>query len=412
MAKFLYDTGLRTYNLGIGLASLFNDKAKDWTQGRKEWAADLSKEAAKIDRDKKTIWFHVSSLGEFEQGRPVMEKLKEEGNNLVLTFYSPSGYNEMRSWKKADVVSYLPLDTKKNAKKFITIVQPDLAVFVKYDLWFHYLNELKRKNIPSILISARFYPGQLYFKQWTKWGKNMLFLLDKILVQDKQSKDLLDSIHYPYCELIGDTRYDRVEELSKNTDAFPEIEKFIGGKGVFIAGSSWPLDEKVFIPYILENDHDLCYIIAPHDVGKNHIDALLKKFKGRAILNSQIADHKDEKILIIDGIGMLSRLYKYAKISYVGGAFKEGLHNILEPAAYGLPVITGPNHKGFLEGSEMEKAGALIRVKNENDFSQIMEKLILDSKFYFQTKENALEFVNSRIGASEKSLLSINAFLK
>jgi len=276
MGKLLYNIGISGYNFGIKIASLFNDKARLWVIGRKNWRKQLRDQVSKIDPGKVKVWFHVSSLGEFEQGRPVMEELKKRKNiSLIISFYSPSGFEIMKNWEEADVVIYLPVDNKKNAKDFIEIIEPSAAIFVKYDLWFHYLNELKKKKIPSVLISARFYSSQIFFKKWASWYRKLLFLFDKILVQDQNSLDLLNSVSYSHAILTGDTRYDRVSELSKNTDRFSEIESFIGNKKVFIAGSSWPSDEKVMSAYILENPDDLRFIIAPHDIAKEHVQSLL-----------------------------------------------------------------------------------------------------------------------------------------
>jgi len=358
------------------------------------------------------VWFHVSSLGEFEQGRPVMEEMKKTENiNLILSFYSPSGYEQMKNWMNADLVTYLPLDTKKNASDFISIIKPDLSIFVKYDLWFHYLSQLKSKSIPALLISARFYPSQFFFKSWTSWYRKVLFLFDRILVQDQESLDLLHSVDYKNAEISGDIRYDRVDELSQNKDRFNEIEEFIGDKKVFIAGSSWPLDEKVMISYFLKNEHGLRIIIAPHDVSDDHINSLLQKFKGKAIRYSKINEISGEYILVVDKIGILSRIYKYADISFIGGAFKEGLHNILEPAAYEIPVITGIDHDGFPEGPAMEKEGGLFRVKDENQFALRMDKLLLNEQAYASASRSAGRFINERKGASLRTLKVIDQYI-
>lgn len=412
MGKLIYNIGLNFYYSGIRIASLFNNKAQLAIDGRKNWKYKLQNQVSKLDSNRKTVWFHVSSLGEFEQGRPVMEALKKDKNiNLIVSFFSPSGYEIMKGWKLADVICYLPFDTKKNAKHFIETIKPDLAVFVKYDLWYYYLARLKKEGIASVLIAARFYPSQVYFKTFGSWYRKMIFLLDKILVQDEVSFNLLKAIGYTSLVNTGDPRYDRVIELSKNKDSFNELESFIDGKKVFIAGSSWPLDEKVMIDYMLENKHDLRFILAPHDIGKEHVQSLKNKLKGKAILYSQIKEKKDEPVLIIDSIGMLSRLYKYADVSYIGGAFKEGLHNILEPAAYGVPVITGPDHSGFLEGPAMEKAGGLFRVNSEKEFRELMQKLISDEDFYTTSCEAAKSFIIKNCGASEKTFSSIKGYL-
>lgn len=412
MGRRLYDIGIFGYRFGIKAASLFNEKARLWIDGRKNWRRKVESAIGKLDKGKESLWFHVSSLGEFEQGRPLMEALKRDKEiNLILSFYSPSGFEVMKNWPGADLIIYLPADTKKNADDFIKLIDPCLAIFVKYDFWYHYLNELKKKNIPSLLISARFYPGQLFFKRWAKWYRSMLLFFDKILVQDQLSMDLLASAGYPNAVLTGDTRYDRVWELSRNNDPFPEIEKFIHDKKLFIAGSTWPLDEKIILPYIEKNSKNLCFIIAPHDISNVHVSSLKNKLGGKAILYSDLDKWVDEKVLILNSIGMLSRLYKYAYIAYIGGAFKEGLHNILEPAAYAVPVITGPDHEGFLEGPMMESAGALFRVRNEEEFAQIMDRFMGDMDFRDKASEKAKNFIKNNTGASEKTLAYVEEYL-
>lgn len=411
MGRLGYEISLFSYYLGITLASPFNPKAKEWVKGRKNWRKKIKAQLKGLNSSKKTVWFHVSSLGEFEQGRPLMESLKSE-HNIVLSFFSPSGYQIMKNWDGADIVCYLPIDTKRNAAEFIEFIKPSLAVFVKYDVWYHYLDQLKKNNIPRVLISARFYPKQLFFKKWASWYRKLIFLFSEILVQDEQSLSLLKSIGYNDACLTGDTRYDRVLELSKNSDEFPKIASFCGDKRVFIAGSSWPSDEQMMYDYMLKNKHDMRFIIAPHDIGFEHIRSLKSKLGDQAILFSEIDKIQNEKILIIDSIGLLSRLYKYAFISYVGGAFKEGLHNILEPAAYGIPVITGPDHEGFLEGPAMEKAGALFRIDDAIQFAEIMDQLISDSTFYANAARSAHQFIEVNSGASSKTYKVLQGYLR
>lgn len=412
MAKLIYNIGLNSYYFGIRVASIFNHKAKLWIEGRKNWREHLKAQSKKLLSDRKTVWFHVSSLGEFEQGRPVMEALKKNKDiNLVLSFFSPSGYEVMKDWPLADVICYLPEDNAKNATDFLSMLKPDLVVFVKYDLWFHFLKALEKRSIKSVLISSRFYPGQVYFKKMGTWYKGLLFLLDEILVQDQVSYDLLKSIYYQNVKITGDTRFDRVLELSKHQDRFSEIEKFIDGKKVFIAGSTWPLDERVMVDYLINNKQDIKSIIAPHDVSEDHVRSLKESLNGNAILYSEIQHLHNEKVLIVDTIGMLSRLYTYGDISYVGGAFKEGLHNILEPAAFALPVITGIDHSGFTEGPAMQAEGALFKVNNREEFSVIMNKLLENQAFYNESSTAARSFIEKNRGASEKTIKILEGYL-
>jgi 3-deoxy-D-manno-octulosonic-acid transferase len=412
MGRLLYDIGIFGYSFGVKTASLFNEKARLWIDGRRKWRKRVESSVQELDPGRETVWFHVSSLGEFEQGRPLMEELKRDKEiNLILSFYSPSGFEIMKNWSGADLIIYLPLDTEKNATDFIRLIDPSLAIFVKYDFWYHYLKALKKKEIPCLLISARFYPDQLFFKKWAKWYRSILFLFDKILVQDQLSMDLLASVSYDNALLTGDTRYDRVWELSQHNDRFPEIEKFIDGRRLFIAGSSWPLDEKIMLPYIRKNKKNMCFIIAPHDIRTAHVLSLKNKLDGKVMLFSEWNSSSQEEVLILNSIGMLSRLYKYAYVAYIGGAFKEGLHNILEPAAFGVPVITGPDHKGFLEGPLMEEEGALFRVSNEEEFAEIMDRLIGDADFRNKASEKARNFIQHHTGASEKTLAHVEEYL-
>jgi 3-deoxy-D-manno-octulosonic-acid transferase len=412
MGKLIYNIGIQSYYLGIKIASLFNTKAKLWLAGRSEWRTRLREQVLALDPKRKIIWFHVSSLGEFEQGRPVMEALKKENDvNLAISFFSPSGYEVMKSWSEADLICYLPEDNAGNAADFVSILKPSIAVFVKYDLWYHFIAELKRKDIPQILISARFYKEQSYFKPWGAWYRKLLFMLDEILVQEQQSFDLLKSFSLEKVTITGDTRYDRVLALSKHKDRFPEIETFIEEKKVFIAGSTWPLDEKIMVDFLIEKPFDLRTIIAPHDVSEDHVNSLKKRLGRNTILYSELGKLKDENILIIDSVGMLSRIYRYGHISYVGGAFKEGLHNILEPAAYGLPVITGPDHSGFLEGPAMESAGALFRVKKRLDFEELITQMMTNEAFYSKASANAKSFIEKHGGACDKTVKIIERYL-
>jgi 3-deoxy-D-manno-octulosonic-acid transferase len=412
MGKILYNLSVVGYGMAIRVISPFNQKAKKWVSGRKNWKNELTESVSKLDFQKPVVWFHASSLGEFEQGRPVMEDLKKTIDfNLVLTFFSPSGYDIMKKWPAANLVCYLPLDTKKNAREFVNIIKPNVAVFIKYEIWFHYLNQLKKQAVRTYLISARFYPGQIFFKSWAKWYRKAIFLIDKIYVQDKESKNLLNGIGYDSVELTGDTRYDRVGDLSKNEDGFPEIEQFKGDSHLFIAGSSWPMDEAIICPYINRHPDQYKYLIAPHDIGESHLIKIEKQLNVPVQRYSVYNKEKPATVLILDTIGMLSRIYKYAKVAYIGGAFKEGLHNILEPAAYGIPVITGSDHKGFPEGSAMEKTGGLVRVTGFEDFESLMNQWTGDEDSRLNAAFAASRFIQEQTGATSKITRDIEKVL-
>jgi len=413
MSTFLYNIGVRGLGVAVKLASPFNIRADKWIRGQKKWRTELGYGIEKLDRKKPVVWFHASSLGEFEQGLPVMEALKKGNHiNLVLTFYSPSGFEMMKNWKTADAITYLPIDSKKNAIEFINIVKPDLAVFIKYEFWYHYLNQLKKRKIKTVVISARFYPKQVFFKRWAGWYRDILFLIDKIFVQNKASEKLLNAIGYKNSEVSGDTRFDRVLELSRNTDKFKIIEKFTDDKPVFIAGSSWPLDENLICEYINQYPDKFKYIIAPHDIGESHLKKIEKLLNVPTERYTNYTGVEPVDVLLLDTIGMLSRIYKYADIAYVGGAFKEGLHNILEPAAYGCPVISGPDIAGFPEAADMEKAKALVRVKDYNELETIINQWADNQKERDVVSADALTFIQSHAGATQKVVDELKSFLE
>ena len=412
MGEFLYNLGVNAYGITVRLTSAFNKKAATWVAGRKNWKTKLANEVKRLNRDKPVVWFHASSLGEFEQGRPVMEALKKDNEiNLILTFFSPSGYEVMNKWLTADLILYLPLDSKKNATDFIDLIKPDMAVFVKYEFWYHYLKQLNNRKITTYVISARFYADQIFFKSWAKWYRKVLFLIDKIYVQDKTSLDLLEGIGYKAVKLSGDTRYDRVNELSQHSDQFLEIEDFVNNEKLFIAGSSWPMDEEIIIKYINENPNKYKYLIAPHNIGENHLKKIEKLLNVPFQRYSSYKKEEASRVLILDTIGMLSRVYKYASVAYIGGAFKEGLHNILEPAAYSVPVITGSDHDGFPEGPAMEKAGGLVRIKNDKEFESLMNQWAVDEKIRGQAALAANLFIQEQTGATQKITKDIESVL-
>lgn len=412
MGKLLYNLGVSAYGIAIRFVSPFNQKASEWVAGRKKWKSKLTNAVATLNPNKPVVWFHASSLGEFEQGRPVMEALKKANDiNLVLTFFSPSGYEVMKKWLTADLIFYLPLDSKKNAVDFIGLIKPDIAVFVKYEFWYHYLKQLNSHKITTYVISARFYADQLFFKRWATWYRKVLFLIDKIYVQDKSSLELLEGIGYKLAELSGDTRYDRVNELSKHSDQFPEIEKFANSEKLFVAGSSWPSDEEIIVRYINENPEKYKYLIAPHDISERHLKKIEKLLNVPFQRYSNYKMETPSRVLILDTVGMLSRVYKYATVAYIGGAFKEGLHNILEPAAYGVPVITGPDHDGFSEGAAMEKAGGLVRIKSDNEFKILMNQWVDDEEMRKKAAYTARLFIQEQTGATQKITKDIESVL-
>ena len=397
------------YRAAIRIASLWNNKAKLWLNGRKNIFDRLRSELQ--SQDLKIIWVHCSSLGEFEQGRPVVENLKKQipDSKFLLTFFSPSGYEIRKDYKGVDWVFYLPLDSKRNAKTFFDIVNPVLAVFVKYDYWNYYLNECKKRKTPLLLVSGIFRKDQPFFKWYGNLHRRMLNCFTHFFVQDKESLQLLQSININNATVAGDTRFDRVSEIAEKFTPIEEIEKFCSSALVLLAGSTWPEDEKL-IKDAAANFPDLKIIIAPHEIHKEHIDQLKLIFPD-AVLYSQLAARSSQPAtcLIIDNIGMLSKLYHYATIAYVGGGFNKGIHNTLEAAVYGKPVLFGPNYKKFKEAIGLIEYGGGISITSGSELSTILQKFISNKTELESSGKKSFEFVKQNKGATEKILRYIEA---
>ena len=365
------------------------------------------------DQNSKITWFHCSSLGEFEQGRPVIEKLRSQypDSKILLTFFSPSGFEIRKDYKGADWVFYLPLDSNGNAKRFFDIVDPSLVVFVKYDYWYYYLTECRKRNIPLLLVSGIFRQDQPFFKSYGDLHRKMLNCFTHFFLQDKESLQLLQSINLKNAVVAGDTRFDRVSEIAENFKPIEEVEKFRGSSQVLVAGSTWPEDEKL-IKDALTNFPDLKLIIAPHEIHKEHINQLRSIFPD-AVLYSQLIAYSSQPItsncLIIDNIGMLSRLYHYATVTYIGGGFNKGIHNTLEAAVYGKPVLFGPNYKKFKEAIGLIETGGGICINSSTELSAILQKLINNKNELELSSKKSFDFVKQNKGATEKILDYIEA---
>lgn len=421
-----YHLFLFFYNLFIRVAATWNPKAKRWVDGRKGIFEKLSSELK--THNSGLIWFHCASLGEFEQGRPVMEKIKIQNpkSKILLTFFSPSGYEVQKNYKGADWVFYLPMDSAANAKKFIDIVKPLMVIFVKYEFWFYYLEELTKRKIPAFLISAIFLPKHPFFQWYGSLHKQMLNCFNHIFVQNESSKKLLAKIGFTEnVSISGDTRFDRVIEIAEKFEPIPLIESFIAdSKKVVVAGSTWPEDEEEMNHYA--NTHaDVKFIIAPHEIDEEHLLEMEKLFK-YSIRFSQLRATSYElrdienntppsgsngllwrgrgaNVLIIDNIGMLSRLYKYATVTFVGGGFEDdGVHNVLEAAVYGKPVIFGPVIDKYAEAVELEAGGGGIVVNSVLELEEELNDLFGDEKYLAECGEASLDYVYSHKGASEK----------
>ncbi|MBT3386197.1 MAG: 3-deoxy-D-manno-octulosonic acid transferase [Prolixibacteraceae bacterium] len=374
----LYKIAIFFYSLLIRLASPFNEKAKLFVKGRKNWRETLQN---KIEKDAKYLWFHCASLGEFEQGRPVIEEIKKQFPEfkIVLTFFSPSGYEIRKNYNLADVVMYLPVDTKNNAQTFIDIVKPEKVFFIKYEFWYNYINELKKREIPLYIVSAMFRENQQFFKNsyLGNWFRKMLFQFEHFFVQNETSAQLLKNIGLSNVTISGDTRFDRVAAIAKNSKEIPIVEKFKGNSTLIVAGSTWKADEELLVEFINQNKN-IKFIIAPHEVSSANINRLQHLLIKRANLFSQINETIIDncQVLIIDSVGLLSSLYRYGNIAYIGGGFGVGIHNILEAATFGLPVIFGPNYKNFREAVDLKSLGGAFPIKNLGELEFALNDLV------------------------------------
>lgn len=405
--RFFYNISIFFYYLAIRIASLFNPKAVLWLKGRKN-VFDRIESAIRTSESKQLIWFHCASLGEFEQGRPLMEKLKKQNPSvkIILTFFSPSGYEIRKNYSGADHIFYLPMDTPSNAKKFIEIVKPEKVFFVKYEFWFNYLNELKRKNIPTYLVSGIFRDDHYFFKSTGAWFRKQLVTFTHFYVQDEKSLTLLNAIGYSNVTLAGDTRFDRVFELASNVKQIDLVKQFAADKTVLIVGSSWKEDEEIISSFKL--DH-FKLILAPHEIDTAHIDSIITRFSDVSVLlysNATELNIKDAKVLVIDNIGMLSSLYQYGTIAFIGGGFGKGIHNILEAATFGLPVIFGPNYKKFTEAKELIKFGGAFSIKDVFEFEKTMQ-LLSDEQVLKTASMISKMYVKNRIGATDRVLSKV-----
>jgi len=395
----------RLYNLGIGLyhvsarvAAISSKKANLWIKGRENLLNQIENSCKNISH---SIWLHCPSLGEFEQGRPVLEEIRKLYPNVpvVLTFFSPSGYEVRKNYAGADFVFYLPEDTPVNAQRFIAAIRPKLAVFVKYDFWLHYLSELKKNNCPTLLISGIFRPGQHFFKPWGSIGKQMLSAFTHLFVQDQQSLRLLQSIGFLNATVSGDTRFDRVATL-KQASVENEIARiFSEGHFTVVAGSTWPVDEAGLAEWINQSSSSKL-IIAPHEISKEGIEKLEKMFTCSTVRYSNFLNHNPARVLIIDSIGLLSGLYRYGKVAYVGGGFGKGVHNTLEAAVWGMPVIFGPEHQKFKEARDLAELGAALVVNEPKNISSAISQLQNDDLLRNNASLAAEKYVKANTGAT------------
>lgn len=439
----MYNIAIYFYLIGVAIGSLFNKKIKKMWRGERE-AVDLLKE--KVDPTAKYVWFHAASLGEFEQGRPLIEQLKatHPEYKILLTFFSPSGYEVRKNYEGADIVCYLPLDTIRNARRFLRAVHPVMAFFIKYEFWYNYLHILRHRGVPVYSVSSIFRPGQVFFKWYGRNYAKVLHCITHFFVQNEVSLQLLKGIGIDEATVVGDTRFDRVLQIKEQAKELPIVEAFkgINGKGdtckedlsenackgdlsedackdnlsengckgckVFVAGSSWQPDEDIFIRFF--NDHpDWKLIIAPHVIGEDHLAYILDKLQMKAVRYTQATEQSaaEARCLIIDCFGLLSTIYRYGEIAYVGGGFGVGIHNVPEAAVWGVPVLFGPNNKRFQEAQDLLACKGSFEVTDYDSFNTIISRLISDDKFRHQCGEASANYVKSRSGATDIIMKSV-----
>lgn len=406
---------------GIAIASLFNEKVRKMWRGERE-AFKILKQ--KVDPNAKYIWFHAASLGEFEQGRPLMERIRKDypQYKILLTFYSPSGYEVRKNYEGADIICYMPVDTRLNAIRFLRLVRPVMAFFIKYEFWSNFLHILKHRNIPTYSVSSIFREDQVFFKWYGRNYAGVLKCFTRFFVQNEESKRLLDGIGITAVDVVGDTRFDRVLQIKEAAKQLPICEAFRTGVAssqsadvphhdfkVFVAGSSWPPDENIFIPFF--NEHkDWRLLIAPHVIAEEHLKLILSLIKGKKVVRytqTTPEEAAEADVLIIDCFGLLSSMYNYGDVAYIGGGFGVGIHNTLEAAVWNMPVIFGPNNKKFQEAQGLLKSGGGFEINTYEDFSGLMSSLMNDETFLKQAGDKAGAFVAHLAGATDKVLASV-----
>lgn len=396
---FIYNLILYLYYFTALMLSPFNRKARLWIKGRKGVFNYLKK----IDHYTDVVWFHASSLGEFEQGRPIMEAMRKENpeTKILLTFFSPSGFELRKNYKGADYICYLPLDTVSNAKRFLQTVKPKQAFFIKYEFWYHYITQAKKQGIKIYSVSAIFRENQIFFKSYGKWYAKVLRKIDHFFVQNETSAELLNSIGINNVIVAGDSRFDRVAEIANASKEIEIAKNFSNGKFTIVCGSTWPPDEDLLCRYINQSENKK-FIIAPHEINDSHIKNLQNKVNKKQILFSKAIDQpiRDYDVLIIDNIGMLSALYRYGKIGYIGGGFGVGIHNTLEAAVYGIPVVFGPKYQKFHEARELIRCEGGYSIENYSQLEEQFDLLYQDNELLNKSSKASLNYVKSMKGAT------------
>lgn len=407
--SYMYNVAIAIYAFGVWVMSLFSRKVRKMWQGEHQAYSILEDQ---VDPQARYIWFHAASLGEFEQGRPLIEEIRRQHPDykILLTFFSPSGYEVRKNYEGADICCYLPLDTIGNARRFLRIVRPEMAFFIKYEFWFNYLHILKHRGVPTYSVSSIFRKNQIFFRWYGKRYARVLTCFTHFFVQNEESRQLLSQIGIDNVTITGDTRFDRVLQIKAASKQLPLVEAFVGGKTdkVFVAGSSWAPDEDIFIKYF--NTHsDWKLIIAPHVIGDDHLRQILSKVRGRAVRYTEATEEsvRQADCLIIDCFGLLSSIYHYGSVAYVGGGFGVGIHNVLEAAVWDIPVIFGPNNKRFQEAQGLLQVQGGFEIMGDDDFAALMQRFDGNAESLREAGSAAGTYVKSRAGATQKVLQGI-----
>ena len=416
----MYNIAIYLYLTGVAILSLFNEKVRKMWRGEREAFSVLKKQ---VDPNAQYVWVHAASLGEFEQGRPIMERIRRDHPEykILLTFFSPSGYEVRKNYEGADIICYLPLDTITNARRFLRLIRPCMAFFIKYEFWYNYLHILKHRNVPVYSVSSIFRPGQIFFRWYGRQYGRVLKCFTRFFVQNEISRELLATIGITNVEISGDTRFDRVLQIRDAAKQPPVVEAFVkDAPRVFVAGSSWPPDEEIFLRYF--NEHkDWKLIIAPHVIGEDHLQQIEKLLEGRKViryteaekmLNAAASGEKDlalnnSEVLIINCFGLLSSIYRYADVAYVGGGFGVGIHNLPEAAVWSVPVFFGPNNARFQEAQDLKQNGGGIEITSYEDFQSGMSHFIAQPETMKSQGQQAGNYVMGRSGATDKILASV-----
>ena len=404
----MYQVAIYLYLCGVAVASIFSKKVKKMWKGERQ-ALDILKR--KVNPNHQYIWFHAASLGEFEQGRPLIERIRADypEYKILLTFFSPSGYEVRKNYEHADIVCYLPIDTIRNARRFLRTVRPCMAFFIKYEFWYNYLHILKHRNVPVYSVSSIFRENQIFFRWYGKSYAGVLRCFTHFFVQNEKSKHLLHTIGIDTVDVVGDTRFDRVLQIKEKAKQLPIVEAFKADKKVFVAGSSWEPDEDIFIPFM--NEHrDWKMIIAPHVISEEHLKRIEEKCKGKTVRYTATTPEEaaQAQCLLIDCFGLLSSVYHYGEVAYVGGGFGVGIHNVLEAVVWKMPVLFGPNHQRFQEAQELIKAKGGFEITDSSSFTYMMQQFMTQQEYLRLSGEAAGSYVESKAGATHKILKQID----